>query len=94
MEKGWSPATVESDCLAAIQLIRSATPMRSRLGKVIEECRKLSQFNNIKLSFIKRSANMPAHELAHVSHMYPDHIYDWRSVPIKVKDCIAHDLML
>ncbi|KAL8119408.1 hypothetical protein AgCh_016796 [Apium graveolens] len=94
MERGWSSVTIESDCLAAIQLIRSTTPMRSRLGKVIEDCRELSRFNNIRLSFIKRSANMPAHELAHVSHMYPDRIFDWRSVPIKVKDCISYDLIL
>ena len=86
--------TVESDCLVVIQMIRSAAPMRSRVGQVIEECRKLvSDINNLKLQFVKRSANMSAHELARGSHMYPDRIFDWISVPINVKKCIQNDLI-
>ncbi|KAL8154952.1 hypothetical protein AgCh_000354 [Apium graveolens] len=78
--KNWSDTavTIESDCLVVVQLIRSATPMRSRLGQVVMECRELIyELNNVKLYFIKRSANMSAHELAHVAHMYPDRIFDW-----------------
>ncbi|KAL8116144.1 hypothetical protein AgCh_022590 [Apium graveolens] len=89
----WNNNIIESDCLIVVQMIRSATSMRSRLGKVIEECRVLIQeLNNVTLYFIRRSANMSAHELAHVSHMYPDRIFDWRSVPVNVKNCILHDL--
>lgn len=56
--------------LVVIQLIRSV-PMRSRLGEVIENCREIARhYNNSRLYFIKRSANMLVHELAHVSHMY------------------------
>lgn len=33
--KGWSKVVVESDCLAAIQAIRSKTPMTSPLGQII-----------------------------------------------------------
>lgn len=89
----WEVVTIESDCLVVVQMIRSSAPMRSRLGQVIQECRKIiREANNIKLYFIKRSANMPAHELAHVAHMYPDRIFDWSSVPVKVRDCIQFDL--
>ncbi|XP_074341804.1 uncharacterized protein LOC141679194 [Apium graveolens] len=85
---------IESDCLVVLQLIRSATPMRSRLGKVIDDCRRLvCEHNNVKLYFIKRSANMSAHELAHASHMYPDHDFDWSYVPVKVRQCILNDLL-
>ena len=88
----WYAATVESDCQVTIQLIRSSVPMRSRLGKVVEDCREfLRNYNNVKLYFIKRSANMSAHELAHVSHMYPDRTFDWRSVPARVKHCIEQE---
>ncbi|XP_074352658.1 uncharacterized protein LOC141691804 [Apium graveolens] len=74
--------TVETDCLVAVQLIRSAVPMRSRMGKIIQDCREIiREVNNIKLYFIKRSANMAAHELALVSHMYPDCNFNWTSVP-------------
>ena len=56
----WNPVILESTCLVVIQLIHNAVPMR--LSKVTEECRDLVyQFNNIKLHFIKRSANMSAH---------------------------------
>ncbi|KAL8098057.1 hypothetical protein AgCh_030989 [Apium graveolens] len=73
-DRQWSSVILESDCLL-VQLIRSATPMRSRFGQVIEDCRRLrSHFNNFELYFIKRSANMSAHELAQVSHIYPDYM--------------------
>lgn len=89
----WNIVTIESDCLAIVQMIRSAAPMRSRIGRLVQECRDLvSKLNNLKLYFIKRSANMSAHELARVSHMYPDRVFDWSSVPIKVKLCILEDL--
>lgn len=85
---------IESDCLVVVQLIRSATPMRSRLGKVIVECRSLvRELNNVKLYFIKRSANMSAHELAKVSYIYSDREFVWRSVPANVKHCISNDLL-
>lgn len=31
-------ATIESDCLVVVQLIKSVAPIRSRLRKGIEEC--------------------------------------------------------
>lgn len=90
----WMEVTIESDCLVVIQMIRSTAPMRSRLGMVVEECREIvRQSNNIKLVFVKRSTNIPAHELAHVSYMYPDCIFDWESVPVRIKVCIHQDLM-
>ena len=67
---GWTMVTIESDCLVVVQMIRSSAPMRSRIGQVVQECREIiKEANNLKLYFIKRSANMPAHKLAHVSHM-------------------------
>ena len=86
---GWTMVTIESDCLVVVQMIRSSAPMRSRIGQVVQECREIiKEANNLKLYFIKRSANMLAHELAHVSHMYPDRSFDGSSVPVNVRDCI------
>ncbi|XP_074356469.1 uncharacterized protein LOC141696188 [Apium graveolens] len=93
--KEWSRNVVvlESDCLVVLQLIRSATPLRSRLGMVVKECRKLvNELNNVRLYFIKRSANIVAHELARVSYVYPDRMFDWNDAPINVKHCILNDL--
>lgn len=59
---------------------------------MIVECRKLvKDLNNVELYFVKRSANMVAHELARVAHMYPDRVFDWSSVPINVKHCISKE---
>ncbi|KAL8157353.1 hypothetical protein AgCh_002161 [Apium graveolens] len=90
---GWTMVTIKSDCLVVVQMIRSSAPMRSRIGQVVQDCREIiKEANNLKLYFIKRCANMLAHELAHVSHMYPDRSFDWSSVPVNVRNCIQYDL--
>lgn len=92
-EMQWNNSVIESDCLVVVQMIRSKAPLRSRVGKIVDECREMiSSGNNVKLYFIKRSANMSAHELARVSHMYPDRLFDWRSVLVSIRACILNDL--
>ncbi|XP_074377941.1 uncharacterized protein LOC141719459 [Apium graveolens] len=94
MCSSWSSVIIESDCLVVVQAIRSSTPMLSHFGGVIEECRKvLKENNNFQLYFIKRSANMAAHELARASYSFPDRIFDRGTVPIEVDKCIVADLM-
>lgn len=89
----WNNIVIEQDCLVVVQMIRSKTPLRSRVGKIVDECREMIYSgNNVKLYFIKQSANMSAHELARVSHMYPDRMFDWRSVPVSIRTCILNDL--
>ncbi|XP_074342553.1 uncharacterized protein LOC141680150 [Apium graveolens] len=85
----WPHVTVESDCLVVIQAIRSNTPMRSYFGVIIEECRSLlKRFHKVSLFFVKRSANMVAHQLARESYDYPGRSFDMRSVP----DVRSYDL--
>lgn len=36
----WPEVVLESDCLVAIQAIRSNTPMRSQFGVIVEGCRR------------------------------------------------------
>ncbi|KAL8146376.1 hypothetical protein AgCh_004207 [Apium graveolens] len=89
----WPHITVESDCLVVIQAIRSNTPMRSYFGVIIEECRSLlKRFHKVSLFFVKRSANMVAHQLARESYNYPGCSFDRRSVPVNVQNCIEMDL--
>ncbi|KAL8112546.1 hypothetical protein AgCh_020025 [Apium graveolens] len=88
----WDNVVIESDCLVVVQSIRSSVQMRSKYGHIIEECKRmLKEFNNIELYFIKRSANRSAHELARMSRMYPDRIFDGNSIPVIVRDCILFD---
>lgn len=93
MQMKWPKVILESDCLIVIQAIRSKTPMRSRFGEIIAECRRhLQCLNNVELFFVKRFANAVAHELARAAYSYPDRIFDRSSVPIKVRDCIMADM--
>lgn len=32
---------------------------------------------------------MACHELGRASYSYPEHIYDWRSVPVQVINCMT-----
>ncbi|KAL8088671.1 hypothetical protein AgCh_038446 [Apium graveolens] len=90
----WQHITVESDCLLAVQSIRSKTPMLSPFGRMVKECRRLlPEQNTVSLSFIKRSANIVAHELARASYFFPDREFDRRSVvPIEVDVALKADL--
>lgn len=94
-EMQFRSTVIESDCLTAVQAIRSKTSMRSHFGMVIEECRRhIYSTNNISLYFIKRSANMVAHTLARASYNHPGRSFDRWSVPIEVKNCIELDLIM
>ena len=67
--RGWTEATVESDCLVMVQAVRSTTSFRSYFGLLIEDCRNsLLSLNNVKLFYVKRSANMVAHQVARESY--------------------------
>lgn len=61
---GWQRVIIESDCLTVVQAIRSEVIMLSPFGKIKVESRRMIKDLNIKLFFIKRSANMTAHFIA------------------------------
>lgn len=64
----WPCVTVESDCLTVIQAMRSKASMRSKFGRIISECRNIMfRLNKIVLLFVKRFANMVAHQLTRES---------------------------
>lgn len=91
--KTWQNIIVESDCLVAVQAVRSKVPMISPFGLIVEECRKMLQDQNtVSLSFIKRSANMVAHELARASYSFSDRSFDRSSIPIDVDVALKADL--
>uniref|UniRef100_A0A803NQJ5 C2 domain-containing protein n=1 Tax=Cannabis sativa TaxID=3483 RepID=A0A803NQJ5_CANSA len=63
--KSWKNAELETDSLLCVQAIRSNQKMSSTFGIVIEECRLLlSLLQDVKLRFVKRSANRVAHAIA------------------------------
>lgn len=65
--KLWRGVILESDCLAMIQAIRCSYVNLSYLGRIINECKDLLaelQTHNVKVNFVKRSANKIAHNIA------------------------------
>lgn len=89
-QENWQQVVVESDCLMAVQAIRSKVSMISPFGRVIEECRQLLHvLNTSSVLFIKRYSNMAAHELARVSYSLPDQTFDRGSIPIMVENVIV-----
>ena len=57
------------------------------------ECRSLlDNQNTTSISFIKRSANMVAHELARAAYSFPDRLFDRSYVPIDVAKTLDNDL--
>ncbi|KAL8114965.1 hypothetical protein AgCh_021696 [Apium graveolens] len=93
MEQAWEEFQLESDCLVAVQAIRSNVTMSSPFGVVVEECRSLIRNSNkVNLSFVRRSANMAAHFLAKESCSYPDRVISRSDVPIDLHNVLMHDL--
>lgn len=89
----WNRVIMEADCLVVVQAIRSNTPMKSYLGLIIEECRDvLQRLRKTSLFFVKRPANMVAHQLVRESYLYSGRNFDRRSVPIEIGKCIDMNL--
>ncbi|WOG87677.1 hypothetical protein DCAR_0206908 [Daucus carota subsp. sativus] len=69
---------VETDCLVAVQAIRSEAAMISYFGSLVQECRELLRYAKDKgviLRFVKRSANNLAHALASCSYSVADRVW-------------------
>lgn len=89
----WRKVVIESDCLVAVQAIRSRVAMISPFGREIARCRSmLKESQTTMLSFIKRSANEAAHFIARESHSFPDRVLDRSNVPIEFMNILQADL--
>ncbi|CAH9123411.1 unnamed protein product [Cuscuta epithymum] len=65
--QGWDFVEVETDALVAIHKIRVGLS-RSAVGILAEDIRDISKrFSNIDFSFVRRSSNRVAYELARVA---------------------------
>ncbi|KAM6542760.1 hypothetical protein CsatB_007207 [Cannabis sativa] len=89
---GWQHATLETDCLTVVQALRSSTDMISPFGQLILECKKLlSILKTVSVLFVKRSANMVAHNCARASILYPGCAFDMESVPFDLLPSLVAD---
>ncbi|XP_060962076.1 uncharacterized protein LOC133032219 [Cannabis sativa] len=63
--KNWSDVEIETDSMLTVQGIRSNYTLNSIFGLIIHDCQLLfSSLNNVRICFIRRSANRVAHVVA------------------------------
>ena len=84
----------ESDCLVAVQSLRSSVSMQSYFGRLVRAC-KLLLFDlkpkNVSIKFIKRSANTAAHFLAKSSSVVSDHKLSFHDLSPEFKALLLND---
>uniref|UniRef100_A0A803PJ09 Reverse transcriptase domain-containing protein n=1 Tax=Cannabis sativa TaxID=3483 RepID=A0A803PJ09_CANSA len=71
-ENAWQRVVIETNCLVVIQAIRSSVQMISPFGQVISHCKQLIiDLPFVSVLFVKRSANVVAHNFARASILFP-----------------------
>ncbi|XP_060959222.1 uncharacterized protein LOC133030484 [Cannabis sativa] len=90
----WQNVSLESDCLVAIQAIRSSLKMHSLFGLVIRDCKTL--FNTIgiiSVVFVKRSANVVAYNFAKAAMLFPNRRFSLEDVPTDLLSCLVAEVI-
>uniref|UniRef100_A0A803PNA3 RNase H type-1 domain-containing protein n=1 Tax=Cannabis sativa TaxID=3483 RepID=A0A803PNA3_CANSA len=68
----WQKVEIETDSLLTVQAIRSDHNMSSTFGLITKDCHALLlSLIDVKLRFIKRSANRVAHAVARHARFFP-----------------------
>ncbi|XP_045822257.1 heavy metal-associated isoprenylated plant protein 41-like [Trifolium pratense] len=64
-----TPIVIETNCMQVAKAILAKPVNKTEFGSIIELClRILAEFDNCKVSFVRRQANRVAHELAQPTH--------------------------
>ncbi|KAM6552804.1 hypothetical protein CsatB_013566 [Cannabis sativa] len=92
-ERQWPQVFIETDSLCVVQAFHSSIDMISLFGSVIQDCKMLfASFNNVVVSFVKRSANVVTHKFAKADRLYHDRTFSLESVPTELLSCLAADV--
>uniref|UniRef100_A0A803Q518 RNase H type-1 domain-containing protein n=1 Tax=Cannabis sativa TaxID=3483 RepID=A0A803Q518_CANSA len=83
-------AIIETDCLLVVQALRSTIHTSSLFGEIISDCKVLlTQVSNVSFNFVKRSANVVAHEFARASMLHPDRVFSMGNIPTELLPCVV-----
>lgn len=83
----------ELDSMLVIQAIRKKCQDRSYFGDIIDDCSCIfKDLRSSKVRFVRRSANMTAHNIAREAISMPDR-REWTSVPSFLSIVISQDLI-
>ncbi|KAM6546971.1 hypothetical protein CsatB_027707 [Cannabis sativa] len=91
----WMNVDIESDCLTVIQALRSPIEMISMFGQIVKASKDMLKVsNNVFIYFVRRSANMVAHNFARASILYPDCSFSLESVPTDLLPSLVTEMMI
>ena len=84
---------METDCLNVVQALRSQVNTASYFGCIVAECLSLLQsLSDVSIVFVKRSANMVAHELARFSCCGAERSWTLEDLPSSVFAVLAREV--
>ncbi|KAM6574398.1 uncharacterized protein LOC115696346 [Cannabis sativa] len=87
--KGWEVVTLETDCLVAVQAVKSNILMPSAFGLLVWKCRNLLlELTNVNFNFVKRSANKVAHFLQCSACYLLDCVFYFNDPPSELLDVV------
>ncbi|XP_060969989.1 uncharacterized protein LOC115713780 [Cannabis sativa] len=93
-KKNWQQASIETDCLMVVQALRNSIKMLSLFGQIIDECKRLSsELKHVSIFFVKRSANVVAHNFARASILFPGCLFGMESVPTDLLHCLVTEFV-
>uniref|UniRef100_A0A803Q0T2 Reverse transcriptase n=1 Tax=Cannabis sativa TaxID=3483 RepID=A0A803Q0T2_CANSA len=92
-EAKWQNVILESDCLCAVQAIRSSLDMISTFGLIVKDCKNLlASLINVSISFVKRSANLVAHSFGKAAILFPDRRFSLEHVLTDLLPCLVAEV--
>lgn len=95
-EQNREDVTVEIDCIAAVQAMRSESPLLSYFGRIIQERKSLMtelKLRRVTINFLKRSVIHVAHYLTRYSSFIADHTLRVNDVHSEFNHVLANDLI-
>ncbi|XP_060967048.1 uncharacterized protein LOC133035200 [Cannabis sativa] len=94
-KKQWTNVCIETDCLPMVQALRSTIDMRSMFGQVVNVCKDtIKVLKDVSVYFVRRSANMVAHNFARASIFYPDCTFSLESVPTDLLPILVAEMVI
>ena len=92
MDIGFSKLVIEGDCVQVINTINSSKANLPRLGHVYEDIQVLiSGLRWAEVHWVKRSANLVAHSLAHNAKNISDDVIWLEDSPPRALNALYHD---
>ncbi|TXG58466.1 hypothetical protein EZV62_016295 [Acer yangbiense] len=93
VDAGLLPAVFESDAKAVVDLVNSGNASFADVGTIISDILRLLSCNNLSVSYVRRAANLVAHNLVQLSFSSLDDLFLLEDNPPSVEWLIQADVI-